>query len=151
MLSGFYFTLYKEIKSIPSLTSQAERDISFYGVTNHSFCWALALQETRISGSHQTPMDIFFVGFSGSLDRAAQVLQWREKVTSVLELVEKFWISNTISAPSVLGIPRVTKASKSFPNRSPLHTTGCSGSPHILSGSTGPSARCRPCLRWKLQ
>lgn len=89
MLSGLYFMLYKEIKSIPSLTSQAERDISFYGVTNHSFCWALALQETRMSGSYQTPMDIFVIGFSGSLDWATQVLQWREKVTLVLELVEK--------------------------------------------------------------
>lgn len=48
-------------------------------------------------------MDILFVGFSGSLDQATQVLQWREKVASVLELTEKFCISNTISAPSVLG------------------------------------------------
>lgn len=63
-----------------------------------------------------------FVCFIGSLDQATQVLEETEKVNSGLEMVGKLLISNTNSAPSVLGIPRVTKTSKLFQGISSLHT-----------------------------
>lgn len=39
----------KKKKTILFPTSKAERYISLYRVTNHSFCWTLALRKSRIS------------------------------------------------------------------------------------------------------
>lgn len=130
--------LYREIKTIPFPTSKAKRNISLYGVTNHSFL-TLVLQDSRISWvlSNTHSHSILFVGWGGSLYQATQVLQWREKLTPVLELLEIFWMPNTIfflhqlptptTLSLVLDMPRLMKASKSFPSRSPPHTAECSG------------------------
>lgn len=82
----FHALQRKKANSIPDFTSRE----GYFPLQAHRPRFLLSTGTAKEQNLWVLSIDIFFVGFSGSLDQATQVLQWREKITSVLELVEKF-------------------------------------------------------------
>lgn len=79
----FHALQRKKVNSIPDFTSRED----YFPLQAHQPQFLLSTGTAKEQNLWVLSIDIFFVGFSGSLDQATQVLQWREKITSLLELV----------------------------------------------------------------